>query len=137
MVRDRPLAGFATRDNFQAQYSSRFRSPLSEEKGTPGHVHNSYIHSAVLHGIPGLGLVLWFLCVLWRNIRSASAGVRDGPWKQAAAMSLAPVFLAVLVNSFFDFVLADGQRAMMFYVLAGLLLGSVALTRRASPRSRG
>jgi O-antigen ligase len=134
MVRDRPLAGFATRDNFQAQYSSRFRSPQSEEKGTPGHVHNSYIHTAVLHGIPGLGLVLWLLCVLWRNIRSVSAGVRNGPWKQAAAMSLAPIFLSVLVNAFFDFVLADGQRAMMFYTLTGLLLGSINRSRREFPK---
>ena len=136
MVRDRPLAGFATRDNFQAQFTAKYRSPQSEEKGTPGHVHNSYIHTAVLHGIPGLGLLLWFLAVLWKNIRSSSAGERDGPWKNAAAMALAPVFLAVLVNSFFDFVLADGQRAMMFYALTGLLLGSIYRSRKVSPEKK-
>ena len=138
MVRDRPLAGFATRENFQGQYAATYRSPLAEEKGTPGHVHNSYIHSAVLHGIPGLGLVLWLLAVLWANIRAASAGDNDSPWKQAAALALAPLFIAVLVNSFFDFVLADGQRALMFYVLAGLLLGSISRSRGVSPaRKRG
>jgi len=136
MVRDRPLAGFATRDKFQEQFNAGYRSPYSEDKGTPGHVHNSYIQSAVLHGIPGLGLVLWFLAVLWRNIRHSAAGERDGPWEKTAAVALAPLFIAVLVNSFFDFVFADGQRAMMFYTLTGLLLGSISRRPRISPAKK-
>ncbi len=109
MIRAEPLAGFATRTGFMDAYSTSYRASDSLEP-RPGHVHNSYLQTAVLHGIPGLGLLLWWLVSLWRMSPSPAI----------------PLFAAVLVNAFFDFVLADGQHALMWYVLLGILLGAPA-----------
>jgi len=122
MVRDQPMTGFATRRGFMENYGTRYRHPRALEAG-PGHVHNSFIQTAVLHGVPGLGLLLWLLAIVWRNLRRASRAAAADPWRAAAAASTLPLLLAVLVNSFFDFVPAEGQRALMFWALVGLLPG--------------
>ncbi|MEK7475983.1 MAG: O-antigen ligase family protein [Candidatus Coatesbacteria bacterium] len=112
MIRARPIEGVASRARFAGAYPS-FRDEDALE-ARPGHVHNSYLQTAVLHGLPGLGLLLWWLAVLGR------LALVQGPAYEAAW----PLLIAVLVNAVFDFVLADGQHALMWYVLAGLLLGS-------------
>lgn len=120
MVRDRPLLGFAGRGAFIAAYESDYRAPDAHEP-RPGHVHQSLLQAAVLHGVPGLGLLGWWLAVLLR----LALGARDGPairWPLAPA--LLPLLAVVLVNAQFDFVLADGQHAMLWTVLTGLLLGA-------------
>jgi len=114
MVRDRPLLGFASRRNFIVWYSTHYRDPFVVET-VPGHVHNAFLQTAILHGIPGLGLLCWLLVCLWRRGDGGSPDL---------SVALQPMLLAVLVNSQVDFVLADGQRAMMFYTLSGLLLGA-------------
>jgi len=124
MIRARPLAGFTSRSRFADAYSAEYRDAQSREP-RPGHVHNSYLQAAVLHGIPGLGLLLWWLAGLVRlALRS----------REAAAV---PLLVAVFVNAGFDFVLADGQHALMWFALVGLLLGSgvrAALGARAGRR---
>jgi O-antigen ligase len=114
MVRDRPLLGFTSRRNFIIWYSTRYRDPGALET-VPGHVHNSVLQTAILHGIPGLGLLIWWLAVVWRAGQSR-------PTPDMAAIQ--PLLLAVFINAQVDFVIADGQRAMMLYVLLGLLLGT-------------
>ena len=130
MVRARPFQGFASRRNFISEYSARYRDPNSIE-ATPGHVHNSPLQVAILHGIPGLGLLAWFFTVLW--VKSwrlfAAAGRAPSGTARPLAQALFPLLIAFLVNAQFDFVVADGQRAMMFYALFGLILGSVTENR--------
>jgi len=115
MVRDRPLLGFTSRRNFIIWYSTRYRDPGALET-VPGHVHNSVIQTAILHGVPGLGLLCWWLLALWRG---ASLATDDDDLS-----ALQPLLLAALVNAQVDFVIADGQRAMMLYTLCGFLLGN-------------
>lgn len=114
MVRDRPLLGFTSRRNFIVWYSTRYRDPGALET-VPGHVHNSTIQTAILHGVPGLGLLCWWLLALWRRGRATAS-------EDLAALQ--PLLLAALVNAQVDFVIADGQRAMMLYTLCGFLLGT-------------
>jgi O-antigen ligase len=145
MIRDQPLLGFASRRNFIECYGERYRDPASEEKIIPGHVHNSVLQTAILHGIPGLGLALWWLLVLLRKARVLylrAGSIRD-PEISPLALALAPMVIAVLINAQFDFVIADGQRAMMFYTLTGLMLGAASAKpnlrpdpRRAAPGRR-
>lgn len=122
MLRDRPLLGFASRRNFMHWYESTYRDPNAEETDTPGHVHNSVLQTAILHGVPGLGLLLWWLLIIWRQAWRLF-GRATGPLAPLA-LSAAPLLIAVAVNAQFDFVIADGQRAMMFYTLTGLILGA-------------
>jgi len=122
MIRARPLAGFASRRRFMDAYESGYRDASALEP-RPGHVHNSYLQTGVLHGIPGLGLLLWWLTALWRL---ATAPVRQPEGSPAWREALIPLLVAVLVNAAFDFVLADGQHALMWYALTGLLLGAAA-----------
>ncbi len=129
MIRDRPFTGIGGRRNFIRTYEARYRHRDSREP-EPGHVHHSYIQTAVLHGVPGLGLLGWWLAVL---LRHALAVRRSIPWGE----TLIPLTTAVLVNAGFDFVLADGQHAMMWHALTGLLLGSAtAPALRTPPRRR-
>jgi len=125
MLRDRPLLGLTGRRTFMMEYSTRYRDPNSFET-TPGHVHNSYLQTSILHGIPGLGLALWWLYVLLvkavRLMRHPPA--RQEPEITSFQAALPALIIAVLVNGFFDYVIADGQRAMMFYTLSGLILSS-------------
>ena len=122
MIRDRPLLGFSNRRNFIIWYNTKYRDPMSLET-VPGHVHNSIIQTAVLHGVPGLGLLLWWLAALWR------IGTRTG--------DLVPILLiGTFINAQVDFTLADGQRALMLYTLIGLLLGgysTASFHRRTRP----
>ncbi len=115
MIRDRPLLGFASRRNFIVWYSTRYRDPGAIET-VPGHVHNSVLQTAILHGVPGLGLLVWWFAALWR--RAGLAG------RAGLAAGIQPLLLAAFVNAQVDFIVADGQRAMMLYTLAGLLLAA-------------
>jgi hypothetical protein len=133
MLRDRPLLGLTGRRAFIKEYSTRYRDPNSFET-TPGHVHNSYLQTAILHGIPGLGLLLWWLYVLFlRAVRlMRHPPHRQDPHTTALQAALPALIIAVLVNGFFDYVIADGQRAMMFYTLSGLILSSAIPSTRRS-----
>jgi len=125
MLRDRPLLGLTGRRAFMNEYSARYRDPASLET-TPGHVHNSYLQTAILHGIPGLGLLLWWLYALFvRAVRlMRRPPPRQEPGTTAFQEALPALIIAVLVNGLFDYVIADGQRAMMFYTFSGLILAS-------------
>ncbi len=142
MMRNRPLAGVGTREAFIREYATRYKDPAASEL-RPGHVHNSYLQTAVLHGVPGLGLLLWWLAVLWNGLpalglsgkvsptvtatpqRSVTPSRPPPPSEWPYRRALKPVVVALLVNAGFDFVLADGQHAMMWSTLLGLVLGSV------------
>ena len=136
MIADRPLLGFKSRHGFMQEYRKEYRDPRSEERGTPGHVHNSTLQTAILHGIPGLLLFGWFFVALWRKawwFYRRTAKLKDSLLR-AGADALIPLLLAVLVNTQFDFIVADGQRAMMLYVLTGLVLGSLSANLRTASR---
>lgn len=138
MIADRPVFGFRSRHNFMEEYRARYRDPESEEQGTPGHVHNSVLQTTILHGIPGLLLFGWLFVALWRRAwwwYRRTMKIED-PLLRALAGALIPLLAAVLVNAQFDFIIADGQRAMMFYVLTGLILGSLSAELRDSAKKR-
>jgi O-antigen ligase len=130
MIRDRPLAGLAGRRNYREWYERVYRDPRSivPKAETPGHVHNSILQAAVLHGVPGLGLMLWWITVLFRKALRLWQGaerIRD-PDLAPLAFAFLPMLTAVCVNSLFDFVVAESQRAMMFYTFTGLILGALS-----------
>lgn len=132
MIRDRPWAGVGGRRNFIRVYEASYRRAENRES-EPGHVHNSWIQAAVLHGLPGLGLLCWWCAVLLRHAGPAlRRRMPSGAFP--AGEALLPLLLAVLVNACFDFVLADGQHALMWYALTGLLLGSAGRIRPAGSR---
>lgn len=122
MIRDRPWMGVGGRRRFIAIYESGYRPPDSRES-KPGHVHHSFIQAAVLHGLPGLGLLAWWLAVLARHAAHGTSRRAPSGSLPAGAARI-PLLVAVLVNACFDFVLADGQHALMWYALTGLLLGA-------------
>jgi len=126
MIRDRPLVGFAGRRNFMRFYEIKYREPWTRVIETPGHVHNSIIHSAVLFGVPGLGLFLWWITILFQKAwsRWRCAGLYRDPVTASLALALLPMLVAMAVNSQFDLAVAESQRAMMFYALTGLILGA-------------
>ncbi len=141
MIRDRPLAGFTSKRRFKDEYWTKYRAAYTTEPRPPGHVHNSVIQVAIFHGIPGLGLFLWWFIVIFRRawaLRDFPVRAQD-PHRGLLARAVFPLLLAVSINAQFDFIVVEGQRAIMFYSLAGLLMGCAqglsATNLRPRPRS--
>ena len=127
MIRDRPLAGFTSKLRFKEEYWTKYRAAYTTEPRPPGHVHNSVIQVAVFHGVPGLGLFLWWFMVILRSawaLRDFAVRAAD-PYRGLLARAVFPLLLAASINAQFDFIIVEGQRAMMFYCLTGLILGCV------------
>ena len=133
MVRDRPLAGFTGRRKFMDALYGRYQLPGGTYSlPRAGHVHNSFLQTAVLHGVPGLGLLLWWLAVLCRMAWRARGTCAARFYEDGAllARGLVAMLIGVLLNAQFDFVLGHGgQHSIVFYALTGTILGSLIAPR--------
>jgi O-antigen ligase len=93
--------------------------------------HNDYAQLLVETGLPGFGLMLWFLLRLYRHGLPTS---RRWEFKWDGAVSLAALLgcTGILLHSFLDFNLQIPANAAMFYVLCGL--AATPLSKLPKPR---
>jgi O-antigen ligase len=91
------------------------------------HFHSNYIMMAVIWGIPGLALGLWFLIALaarfWRRFRLYGGVTGRGPpnrrvWLVAAL----GVWVAVIVTGIFDWSFGDPELSLVIFMTFGAAL---------------
>jgi O-antigen ligase len=115
MVRVRPVLGWGL-DTFPVVYP-QFRSFSTDL--FVNEAHNDYLQVLVEMGVAGFLVVLWFICLLYKEgLPHRDTWTHD--LKSAVRMAALVGCTGILVHSFFDFNLHIPANAVLFYVLAAL-----------------
>jgi len=122
MFRDRPILGHGI-NTFMANYEAYARGPQ-----WPAYAHNCYLQIAAETGIIGLASFLYFILCLGAVCRRALCRKTESlpPQMQEfrpILLGLAAGILAFLVQSAFDTNLYALRQAVLFWTLAGMVLG--------------
>jgi O-antigen ligase len=96
--------------------------------------HNDYIQVLADGGIVGGLLALWFIIVVFRDF-ARGARSRD-PLRGTLALGAAAGIFAILVHSLFDFNLQLPSNALLFLVLAAMVVTTGDRGRGTDPRSK-
>ena len=91
------------------------------------HFHSNTIMMAVIWGIPGLVLGLWFLIALvfrlWRRFRLFGGVIGRGPpWRRVWLVAALGVWTAVNVTGVFDWSFGDPELSLVFFMTFGAAL---------------
>jgi O-antigen ligase len=113
IVRDYPLTGVGP-DMISTVYP-RYRDAQAVERINP-HLHNVPMQIAAERGLPALGLWIWFLVIL---VRDLVGGLRGGRFPSLFAGALASV-AAMLAAGMFEYNFGDSEFLMLFLVLITL-----------------
>lgn len=116
MIRDHPVTGIGL-GGFKSAYPSYRRDYIF--KG-PRFAHNDYLQIAAETGLPGLGLFLLFLVMLFREGFKVIQSGRGDFWTKAMPGMMAGMF-AVLVHELADFNLMIPANALFFFTMAGMV----------------
>jgi len=113
IIRDHPVTGVGP-DILIRVYPS-YRDPLAERQLNP-HLHNVPIQIAAERGLPALGLWLWFVFTLVRDVARTR---RTTAYPSIAHAGLACT-IAMLAAGMFEFNFHDSEFLMLFLVLVTL-----------------
>ncbi len=124
MFRQKPITGWGlgTFPVVYPQFRSFYTNFFVNE------AHNDYLQLLAEMGLPGFGLMVWFLVVLYRRaIRKIGNWTNDVSSSVTLACTLG--FTGILVHSFFDFNLQIPANAALFYVLCSIAAAPPLLQR--------
>jgi O-antigen ligase/Tfp pilus assembly protein PilF len=130
MVRDRPLTGTGP-GTFRSAYPKYRRDHIFAGASFS---HNDYLQIAATTGLPGLGLFLLFIVMIFRRgLRVIRSKERD--FRARAMPGVLAAIFAVLVHEFVDFNLMLPSNAMIFFALSGIVASRDTLIASAPQRS--
>lgn len=124
MFRQKPVTGWGlgTFPVVYPQFRSFYTNFFVNE------AHNDYLQLLAEMGLPGFGLMVWFLIVLYRRaLRKIGNWTNDVSSSVTFACTLG--FTGILVHSFFDFNLQIPANAAIFYVFCSIAAAPPLLQR--------
>lgn len=115
MIRANPITGVGL-----GAYATAFPN-YTQSDGTVavGAAHNDYLQVLADAGIIGGALAIWFVVILWRNVRRGLRA-RD-PLRAGWALGAGVGISGLLVHSFFDFNLQLPAHALLFLMLVAIV----------------
>ncbi len=123
MVWQRPLIGVGL-GGFKTAYAKYKLTGLN-----PSYPYNYFLQLAAEIGIAGLGVFLWFLFAVWKQIKFL---FKDSKFFSVELGVLGSI-VAILSSNIVDYNLSVPANAILFWVLLGLLIA----TSRTKDRSSG
>ena len=124
MFRAKPMLGWGLRTFpvVYPQYRSFYTNFFVNE------AHNDYLQLLAEMGLPGFGVMVWFLIVLYRT---ALGKIRNWPSEVSGAVTLACMLgcTGILVHSLLDFNLQIPANAALFYVVCTVAAAPPLLQR--------
>ncbi|MFB0527741.1 MAG: O-antigen ligase family protein [bacterium] len=112
MVYQRPLIGVGL-GGFKTAYAKYKLIGLN-----PSYPYNYFLQLAAETGIVGLGVFLWFLFIVWKQIKFVFKGFKFFSFEVGVLGS----FVAILFNNLINYNLCIPANAILFWVLLGLLI---------------
>lgn len=113
IIKDHPMTGVGP-DAIRLVYP-HYRDALAERQLNP-HLHNVPMQIAAERGLPALGVWLWFIAVL---IRDLARKTRASPTRSLPTAALA-VVVAMLTAGMFEYNFGDSEFLMLFLLLVTL-----------------
>jgi O-antigen ligase len=126
IVRDFPLTGVGP-DGVRLVYQ-HYRDPRAERQLNP-HLHNVPLQIAAERGLPALGVWLWFIVVL---IRDLARKTRSSPIRSLPTAALAGV-VAMLTAGMFEYNFGDSEFLMLFLLIVTLPYAADRVTATDAP----
>jgi len=123
MVKERPLTGFGDRslEDICPDYYG------DEETLYFGHLHNNFVQLAVIWGIPGLILGVFFLVMplilLLRRWRNLQRSARPLPVLNSWVLGACGVWMGFFLAGFTEWYLGDAETMLIYLSLLGCALG--------------
>jgi O-antigen ligase len=113
IIKDHPLTGVGP-DGVRLVYA-QYRDPSAVRQLNP-HLHNVPFQIAAERGLPALGIWIWFIVVLVRDLLKKS---RSSPLRSLPTAALAGVF-AMLAAGMFEYNFGDSEFLMLFLLIVTL-----------------
>jgi len=128
IIRDYPLTGVGP-DGIRHVYAD-YRDPSAVRPLNP-HLHNVPIQIAAERGLPALGVWIWFIAVLIRDLlrKNRSSALRSLPTGALAAV------MAMLAAGMFEYNFGDSEFLMLFLLIVTLPYAGDRLPARTAPSS--
>jgi len=113
MIQAHPLTGVGK--NMVQPLYEQYRGPDAVNKINP-HLHNNFLQIAAERGLPALGIWIWFIVALARDLWTR---FRSGEHRFLAAAGLATV-AALLTGGLFEYNFGDSEVLMLFLIVSTL-----------------
>lgn len=113
MIQARPLTGVGA--NMVQPLYAEYRGPDAVNKINP-HLHNNLLQIAAERGLPALGIWIWFIVALGRDLWER---FRSGEHPFLAAAGLATV-VGLLTGGLFEYNFGDSEVLMLFLIVSTL-----------------
>jgi O-antigen ligase len=126
IIRDFPLTGVGP-DGVRLVYQ-HYRDPRAERQLNP-HLHNVPLQIAAERGLPALGVWIWFIVVL---IRDLARKTRSSPMRSLPTAALAGV-VAMLTAGMFEYNFGDSEFLMLFLLIVTLPYAADRVTATDAP----
>ncbi|TET41335.1 MAG: hypothetical protein E3J63_02195, partial [Elusimicrobia bacterium] len=112
MIYQRPLIGVGL-GGFETAYARYKLTGLN-----PLYAYNYFLQLAAEMGVVGLGVILWFLFIVWKQIKFLSKRSKLSSFEIGVLGSI----VAILFNNLIDYNLYIPANAILFWVFLGLLI---------------
>lgn len=122
MIQAHPVIGVGA-NTFMKNYKTYKEYPEYRNVITADmlYAHNNFLHMAAEIGLVGLGIFLWFLYCLFKELRKIFNTIKD-EYLKIVFISLVACLIAFLVNGLTESSLYSSRVAVSFWYLSGLAL---------------
>ncbi|MBU0548541.1 MAG: O-antigen ligase family protein, partial [Candidatus Omnitrophica bacterium] len=122
MITHHPFIGVGV-NTFSKNYGKYKTESAEKYAHTPDNFygHNIYLHMAGEIGLLGLGIFIWFLFLIFKNVTNIYFKLKD-EYLRAVALSLIACLIAFLINGLTETSLYNARVAMVFWYLIGVAL---------------
>jgi len=133
MIKHHPFIGVGV-NTFSLNYGKYKTRNAEKYAHTPDtiYAHNIYLQMAGETGLLGLGVFIWFLFLIFKNLADTYFKLKD-EYLRAVALSLLAGLIAFLINGLTETSLYNARVAMAFWYLIGVSL-SLNKLKAGDPR---
>ena len=126
LIREHPLTGVGDRD-LRPFCPVMHPSAKSKREIRLSHFHSNLLMMAVIWGLPGLALGVWFLTALVLRLRrawlrTADGDIRAGPLRRTWVAAALGVWVGLMVTGIFDWSFGDPEFTLVAFSTIGVAL---------------